>query len=71
MTGNRNHRITSLPLANYSSALAKTVEWLGDRYLLAIPIKSANRSGADQHALGSNASAATQDDWSLSTTLLK
>jgi hypothetical protein len=29
MTGNRNHRIRSLPLANYSSALAKAVEWLG------------------------------------------
>jgi len=71
MTGKRNHRLKPLPQANYSSALAKAVEWLGDRYLLAIPIKSANRSGADQPALGSNARAATQDDWSLSTTLLK
>jgi hypothetical protein len=36
----------SLPVANYSSAIAKAVEWLGDRYLLAKPINSALRSEA-------------------------
>jgi hypothetical protein len=61
MTGKRNHRLKSLPLANYSSALAKAVDWLGDRYLLAISIKSANRSATDQAAPGSNASAPTLD----------
>ena len=30
----------SLPVANYSSAIAKAVEWLGDRYLLAKPINT-------------------------------
>jgi hypothetical protein len=28
----------SLPVANYNSAIARAVEWLGDRYLLAKPI---------------------------------
>jgi hypothetical protein len=36
----------SLPVANYSSAIAKAVEWLGDRYLLAKPINSALKSEA-------------------------
>jgi hypothetical protein len=27
--------------ANYNSAIAKAVEWLGDRYLLAKPINAA------------------------------
>jgi hypothetical protein len=36
----------SLPMANYSSAIAKALEWLGDRYLLAKPINSALRSEA-------------------------
>jgi hypothetical protein len=30
----------SLPVSNYSSAIARAVEWLGDRYLLAKPINS-------------------------------
>jgi hypothetical protein len=40
MTEKRNHPRKSLPVADYSSALAKAVEWLGDRYVLAIPTKS-------------------------------
>jgi hypothetical protein len=28
----------SLPVANYGDAVARAVEWLGDRYLLAKPI---------------------------------
>ena len=39
MTSKQNHRFESLPMANYSSAIARAVEWLGDRYLLAKPIK--------------------------------
>jgi hypothetical protein len=31
----------SLPVANYSSAIATAVKWLGDRYLLARPINVA------------------------------
>jgi hypothetical protein len=32
----------SRPGENYSSAIAKAVEWLGDRYLLAKPINSSS-----------------------------
>jgi hypothetical protein len=62
MAEKHSHPLKSLPAANYGSALAKAVEWLGDRYLLAIPIKSAHRSGVDHPHLGSNAGAATQPD---------
>ena len=36
-------RITQQPLqeSNYSASVAKAIEWLGDRYLLALPIKLA------------------------------
>jgi hypothetical protein len=40
MPDKRNHPHQSLPVANYSSAIARAVEWLGDRYLLAKPINS-------------------------------
>lgn len=31
---------SGLPAANYSSAVAQAVDWLGDRYLLSEPIKA-------------------------------
>jgi hypothetical protein len=37
----RNQTIQSLPVANYSPAIARAVEWLGDRYLPAKPINAA------------------------------
>ena len=40
MTDKANHRLESLPTANYSSAVARAVAWLGDRYLLAKPINA-------------------------------
>jgi hypothetical protein len=40
----------SLPLENYSSAIAKAVEWLGDRYLLAKPINSVRSRGEQTEA---------------------
>jgi len=49
MTEKRTYPPQSLPVANYGSALARAVEWLGDRYLLAKPIKSAHRAGVDRH----------------------
>jgi len=50
MSDQPNHRITPLPMANYSSAIAKAVEWLGDRYLLAKPINAApNRATPAAH----------------------
>jgi hypothetical protein len=48
MTEKHNHPITSLPVANYGSAIARAVEWLGDRYLLAKPINSTHRSSVDR-----------------------
>ena len=36
----------SLPAANYSSAIARAVSWLGDRYLLARPINASRNRGA-------------------------
>ncbi len=44
MTEERKQPLRSLPVANYGSAIARAVEWLGDRYLLAKPINSAHRS---------------------------
>ena len=48
MTEKRIHLLKSLPVANYKSALARAVEWLGDRYLLAKPINSTHRLGVDR-----------------------
>jgi hypothetical protein len=45
------HDSESLPIANYSSAIAKAVEWLGDRYLLAKPINAGLRREAGLAAL--------------------
>ena len=41
MLGRQVHRSEAVPVSNYSSAIARAVEWLGDRYLLAKPIKAA------------------------------
>lgn len=43
MADGQNHSLKPLPMANYSSAIARAVEWLGDRYLLAKPINAAPR----------------------------
>jgi hypothetical protein len=49
MLDKEDHTIPSLPVANYASAIARAVEWLGDRYLLATPI---NTPLAPRHPLG-------------------
>jgi hypothetical protein len=41
MADRQNDSLEPLPMANYSSAVARAVEWLGDRYLLAKPINAA------------------------------
>ena len=41
MADRQNHSLKPLPMTNYSSAIAKALEWLGDRYLLAKPINAA------------------------------
>jgi hypothetical protein len=40
MPNERNPPPQSLPVANYNSAIARAVEWLGDRYLLARPMNT-------------------------------
>jgi hypothetical protein len=40
MSDKATYRRESLPTANYSSAVARAVAWLGDRYLLAKPINA-------------------------------
>jgi hypothetical protein len=49
MTDNRNQPLKPLPVANYRPAIARAVEWLGDRYLLAKPINSVHRLGVDRY----------------------
>jgi hypothetical protein len=39
-----NRSLKVPPTVNYGSAIARAVEWLGDRYLLAKPINAAARS---------------------------
>jgi hypothetical protein len=41
MADRQNRSLKPLPMTNYSSAIARAVEWLGDRYLLAKPINAA------------------------------
>ena len=36
----QKHRRPSLPVANYNPAIARALDWLGDRYLLARPINA-------------------------------
>jgi hypothetical protein len=53
MADGQTHSPKSLPMANYSSAIARAVEWLGDRYLLAKPINgSAHRGDAKPATAG-------------------
>lgn len=40
MANSRTDTIRSLPVANYSPAIARALDWLGDRYLLAKPINA-------------------------------
>jgi hypothetical protein len=44
MSHEQSPTLQSPPPANYSSAIARAVEWLGDRYLLARPINTPMRS---------------------------
>jgi hypothetical protein len=44
MSGKPVHKLRPPPVYDYSSAIAKAVEWLGDRYLLAKPINATPQS---------------------------
>ena len=43
-----NQSRARLPVEDYSLALRKAVQWLGERYVLAIPVKPAT-TGATDH----------------------
>jgi len=47
MPDKREHAPHLLPAADYSFAIARAREWLGDRYLLARPMNAARRRSAD------------------------
>jgi hypothetical protein len=49
MPDKRNPRVQSLPVANYCPAIARAVEWLGDRYLLAKPVNAAPSRESHYH----------------------
>jgi len=51
MLDNQGHMPQLLPVENYSPAIARAVEWLGDRYLLARPINKA-RHGHESRRQG-------------------
>lgn len=46
MADNHTGTPRSLPVANYSPAIARAVDWLGDRYLLAQPINAGRKQRA-------------------------
>jgi hypothetical protein len=66
MPDKQDPRLHPLPVSNYSSAIARAVEWLGDRYLLAKPINTNASPGRQssatrqppQRLVSANASAA-------------
>jgi hypothetical protein len=51
MPKERNPLLQSLPVANYSASIARAVEWLGDRYLLARPVNAARSRSTSGRAL--------------------
>ncbi|HMD27265.1 MAG TPA: hypothetical protein VKH13_01740 [Steroidobacteraceae bacterium] len=50
MPEKRDPLLQSLPVANYSVGIARAVEWLGDRYLLARPINASRSRSAGGRA---------------------
>ena len=43
----------SFPLQDYSRAIHQAVEWLGDRYLLAVPVRALRRGERRPHYFAS------------------
>jgi hypothetical protein len=50
MHDERSPPLPSLPVANYSSAIARAVAWLGDRYLLARPMNASQSRSTGRRA---------------------
>ena len=51
MPEKRNPLLQSLPVANYSASIARALEWLGDRYLLARPMNASRSRTTGERAL--------------------
>jgi hypothetical protein len=49
MLDKRNQTLQSLPVANYCPAIARAVEWQGDRYLLGKPVNAAPSRESHYH----------------------
>ena len=52
MPDKQDRTLKSIHVANYGSAVARAVEWLGDRYLLAKPINAHIRPPQPSSATG-------------------
>jgi hypothetical protein len=52
MHDKQDHTLKGVPVANYGSAIARALEWLGDRYLLAKPINTPRRLARPPSAIG-------------------
>jgi hypothetical protein len=52
MRDKQNHPLSELPVSNYGSAVAKALDWLGDRYLLAKPINARSRIARPGSTIG-------------------
>jgi hypothetical protein len=52
-----DQKLGPLPVANYGTAVARALEWLGDRYLLAKPINGPVRRREPASASGVRAQA--------------
>jgi hypothetical protein len=55
MTDKQNHTPQSRPVSSHDRALARAVEWLGDRYLLAKPINAHTLPRRENVGVGSTA----------------
>jgi hypothetical protein len=55
VTDKQDHTHQSPPVSNYDRALARAVEWLGDRYLLAKPINAHTLPRRENVGVGSTA----------------
>jgi hypothetical protein len=51
MSEKRDRPPQALPVANYSFAIARALEWLGDRYLLARPMNASRSRSTAGRAL--------------------
>jgi len=54
MSYKQDYTLKGAPASNYGAAVARALEWLGDRYLLAKPINAHGRQTHKRVPLGSS-----------------